>query len=74
MKMTIKRRVKCTGCIHFPQEEDMAISDTECILPVPSYIPQEQHLWWMKMYHENQVKCPDHMSPKRLAKELFDLE
>lgn len=68
MKMTIRRAVKCTGCIRFDEPIEV-----ECTWPVPSYIPKEQGFKWMKMYHEIQVRCPDRLTPERFRKELFEL-
>jgi hypothetical protein len=68
MKMTIKRKVKCTNCVRYEDNE------YDCYWPVPTYIPVEQRERWMKLYHEKMVRCQHHLTQERLRKELLALE
>ncbi len=69
MKMTTKREVKCTGCIH----HDKPMDGSECIAPIPAYIPYEQGDRYMKLWHEKMIRCEWHMSPERLRREILEL-
>ncbi len=65
MKMTIRRAVKCTGCVRYELPE--------CVEPVPTYIPEEQDIRWMTLYHEKMITCKHHLSSERLMKEIMEL-
>lgn len=71
MKMTIRRKVKCTGCLRYESPiGNKEIQD--CVQPVPSYIPQEQRMRWMKVYHEKMIRCIHHMTWETMSKELLN--
>jgi hypothetical protein len=66
--MTIKRRLKCEGCVHHAEYDALFMG---CYAPVPYYIPEEQKDRWMDLFHKKMTKCSHYITLDSFEMEMF---